>query len=150
MDAKSDWFNMTKKEIEIKIVDKWPDDEIVNLYKSGGWWKDHWNPSGLKYLIKGSFAFVVAVDTKSKKAVGMGRLISDGVSDAYIQDLTVLHDYRGKGIGSKIVNALIKICKEKNINWLGLIAEPDQDEFYFPLGFKTMKNYVPMKYEEGK
>jgi len=149
MKVENDWFNMTEEEIEIKIVDEWPDDEIVKLYKAGGWWKDHWDSSVLKHLIKGSFAFVVAIDKKSKKAVGMGRLISDGVSDAYIQDLVILHEYRGKGIGRKIVNSLINICKKKNISWLGLIAEPDQDEFYLPIGFKPMKNYIPMKFEEG-
>ena len=135
--------------IEIKIVEKWKDDEIVNLYKAGGWWKDHYNPSELKFLIKGSFAFALAIDKKSKKALGMGRLISDGVSDAYIQDLVILSDYRDKGIGRKIVKTLIDYCKKKGIHWIGLIAEPNQEGFYSSLGFKQMKKYVPMKYENG-
>lgn len=141
---------MAGQEIEIKIVDKWPEDEIVNLYKAGGWWKDHYTPEGLKYLIKGSFAFAVAIDKKLKKAIGMGRLISDGVSDAYIQDLAVLPKYRDKGIGREIVKTLVNHCKKKGIHWVGLIAEPDQDGFYSGLGFKQMKKYVPMKYEKGE
>lgn len=150
MGAENNWYNMDKEEIEIKIVDKWPDDEIVNLYKAGGWWKDNYDPSGLKHLIEGSYVFVIAVNKKSKKAIGMGRLISDGVSDAYIQDLVVLHEYRDKGIGREIVKTLIDHCKKKGINWVGLIAEPDQDGFYSTLGFKQMKKYVPMKYEKGE
>jgi N-acetylglutamate synthase-like GNAT family acetyltransferase len=141
---------MNKEEIEIRIVDKWPENEIVKLYKAGGWWKDCYNPAGLKYLINGSFAFAVAIDKKSKKAIGMGRLISDGVSDAYIQDLVVLPEYRDKGIGREIVKTLINHCKKKEIHWVGLIAEPDQDGFYSNLGFKQMKNYIPMKYEKGE
>ncbi|MCK4901799.1 MAG: GNAT family N-acetyltransferase [Thermoplasmatales archaeon] len=141
---------MDKEEIEIKIVDKWPDDEIVNLYKAGGWWKDNYAPSGLKHLIEGSYVFAVAIDKKSKKAIGMGRLLSDGVSDAYIQDLVVLHEYRDKGIGREIVKILLNLCKKKGINWVGLIAEPDQDGFYSTLGFKQMKKYVPMRYEKGE
>lgn len=140
---------MNKEEIEIKIVDNWKKNDIVNLYKAGGWWKDHYTPSGIKYLIKGSFAFAVAIDKKSKKAIGMGRLISDGVSDAYIQDLVVLPDYRDKGIGRDIVIKLINHCKNKSIHWVGLIAEPNQDGFYISLGFKQMEKYIPMKYEEG-
>ena len=77
----------------------------------------------------------------------MGRIISDGVSDAYIQDLIIHPDYRGKGFGKKLVNALLNYCKSKEFLWIGLIAEPGQDEFYSSLGFKIMKNYVPMKYQ---
>jgi len=29
---------MKEQKIEIKIVDFWPENEIVNLYKAGGWW----------------------------------------------------------------------------------------------------------------
>jgi len=133
--------------VEIKIVDKWPVDEVVNLYKAGGWWKDHYDSSGLKDLIKGSFAFAVAIDIETKKAVGMGRLLSDGVSDAYIQDLIVLHEYRDQGIGREIVKVLVNHCKKNKINWIGLIAEPGQDGFYSNLGFKQMKNYTPMKFK---
>lgn len=134
-----------KQQIKIKLVKTWPDKDIVELYKAGDWWKESYNSSGIKHLIKGSFAFAVAID--KKKAVGMGRVISDGVSDAYIQDTVVLPEYRGRGIGKKIVKILLEYCLSKGILWIGLIAEPNQDEFYSRLGFKKMQNYVPMKYK---
>jgi len=134
-------------DIEIKIIDTWNQDEIVYLYKTGGWWKEEYDPSGIKNLIKGSFAFAIAFDTKIKKAVGMGRVLSDGVSDAYIQDLVILKEYRNLGIGREIVKFLINHCKKKGINWIALIAEPKQDGFYETLGFKIMNNYIPMKYK---
>ena len=133
------------KDIEIKIVDAWPEEDIIELYKAGGWWKDHYK-SEIKSLIKGSFAFAVAVH--KNKAIGMGRLLSDGVSDAYIQDLVVLHKFRKKGVGKEIVKTLVDHCKSKGILWIGLIAEPNQDGFYSNLGFKTMENYTPMKNKE--
>ncbi len=33
-------LNKSKREIVIKFVDFWPKEEIVELYKAGGWWKD--------------------------------------------------------------------------------------------------------------
>ena len=138
-----------QKNIEIKIVDKWPLDQIVELYKAGGWWKESHDPSGIDTLIKGSFVFVIVFDKQKNKAVGMGRIISDGVSDAYIQDLVLLPAYRSKGLGKKLVNFLTDYCKLKGITWIALIAEPNQDKFYKPLGFKTMNNYIPMKYQPG-
>ena len=78
----------------------------------------------------------------------MGRVLSDGVSDAYIQDLVVLPEYRKKGIGKKLITDLIQYCKSKNISWIALISEPNQEEFYKKIGFKEMANYTPFKYEE--
>ena len=139
---------MKEDQIEIRLVNSWNQKDIVGLYKAGGWWRDNYNPSGLNNLIKGSFAFAVAVDKISGKAIGMGRLISDGISDAYIQDLVVLSEYRDQGIGRQIVKTLLDHCLSKGILWIGLIAEPDQDGFYSNIGFKTMSKYVPMKYQK--
>ena len=137
---------MKENNIEIKFIDSWPEDEIVKLYKAGGWWKESYKSSGVKPLIEGSFAFAVVIEKTSGKAIGMGRIISDGVSDAYIQDLIILPEYRGFGYGKKLVDTLLQHCLSKGLLWVGLIAEPEQDGFYISLGFKHMKNYVPMKY----
>ncbi len=135
--------------LEIKFVKKWNIDEIVNLYKSGGWWKESYDKLSIPKLIKDSFAFAVVINKKTGKAIGMGRILSDGISDAYIQDLVVLKEFRNKGIGKKLVDSLIKYCKSKNISWIALIAEPNQDDFYKKIGFKKMEKYIPMKYEEN-
>jgi ribosomal protein S18 acetylase RimI-like enzyme len=137
---------MQKTQIEIRHVNSWPEDQIVQLYKEGGWWKDSYDKAGIPALIKGSYAFVVAVDQKTKKSVGMGRVISDGVSDAYIQDVVVLTSYRGQNLGKKIVQTLVDYCVSKGISWIGLIAEPGSSQFYTSLGFKPMEDHIPMLY----
>jgi len=139
---------MDKDNIKIRLVDSWSIDEIVELYKAGGWWKESYNPSSIHQMIIGSFVFAVVVDNKSDKAVGMGRVISDGVSDAYIQDLVVLPEYRKKGLGKKLVDILIKQCLSKGIVWIGVIAEPGSDKLYQGLGFKPMKDHIPMLYHQ--
>ena len=90
---------MSADGISIALVRSWDTEEIVSLYRAGGWWKDEYDPAEIPRLIRGSFAFVVAADTKSGRAVGMGRAISDGVSDAYIQDLFVYPDTGGGNWG---------------------------------------------------
>lgn len=139
---------MTIHEIEIKIVKNWPEDDIVNLYRAGGWWKEGYDKSAIKEIIKGSFCFAVVIDKKTNKAIGMGRVISDGVSDGYIQDLVILSEYRKKGIGKKLTCALVDYCKSRGVKWIALISEPNQENFYKKIGFKEMKSYTPLKYEE--
>jgi spermidine synthase len=122
--------------------------DFIELYKSAGWWLDEYDTdtSFIKKIIDGSFLFAVAYND-SGKAVGMGRVISDSVSDAYIQDVVVLHEYRKKGIGAGIINLLLAELKEKGIDWIGLIGEPGTESFYKSLGFSTLKKYIPMKFE---
>jgi ribosomal protein S18 acetylase RimI-like enzyme len=139
---------MKEVDVEIKFVEKWSEDDIVELYRVGGWWKDSYDKSVIKFIIKNSFCFAVVVDKKTKKAVGMGRVLSDGISDGYIQDLVILPEYRKKGIGKKLTKVLVDCCKSKGVNWIALISEPNQEEFYKKIGFKEMKNYIPFKYEE--
>jgi len=74
----------------------------------------------------------------------MGRAISDEVSDAYIQDVTVDSVYQGRNIGSNIIQKLIERLEEDGLKWIGLIAENGSQNFYEKLGFKKMPNSVPM------
>lgn len=131
----------------IEMVHDWPKEQIVDLYKSGGWWEDHYSPDELDALIKGSFAFAVAVETSTGKAVGMGRAISDGVSDAWLQDIVVLDEYRRRGVGRAIIKKLLEHCLNRGLGWIGLVAEPGTREFYKPLGFDELPG-EPMVYKK--
>jgi len=130
--------------IVVQLVRSWDKAEIADLYRAGGWWKEDYDPAALCSLIEGSFSFAVAVDTKSGRAIGMGRVISDGVSDGYIQDLVVLADYQKEGIGRQMVSALVGRCRQSGITWIALIAEPGTEKFYLPLGFLPMQGHVPL------
>jgi aralkylamine N-acetyltransferase len=130
--------------IAIQLVHAWDADEIADLYRTGGWWKEEYDQKELPRLISGSFLFAVAVDTKNGHAVGMGRVISDGVSDGYVQDLVVLPEFRKTGIGARILSLLVKKCVESGISWIGLIAEPGTENFYLPFGFHPMEGHIPL------
>jgi len=130
--------------IAVQLVQAWDGNEIANLYRAGGWWKEEYDPKELSRLILGSFLFVVAADLKTGRAVGMGRVIADGVSDGYIQDLVVLPEYRKTGIGARIVSILVKKCVERGISWIGLLAEPGTENFYLPFGFHPLEGHTPL------
>ncbi|MDD4255807.1 MAG: GNAT family N-acetyltransferase [Methanofollis sp.] len=130
------------QEIALDIVSAWDAGEIVDLYRAGRWWQEEWSLDGIAPLIAGSFCFVVATD--GGRAVGMGRAISDGCSDAYLQDIVVLPAYRGQGIGDAIVEKLVSSCREKGVAWIGLVAQPGTVPFYERHGFVPMEGHMPM------
>ncbi len=132
------------EEVTVRLVREWDAHEIADLYRAGGWWREDYAESGIPALIRGSFLFAVAVDRTSGRAVGMGRVISDGVSDGYIQDLVVLPSCRGAGVGREIVRTLLTACGHAGVTWVGLIAEPGTEAFYQPLGFHPMTDHIPL------
>jgi ribosomal protein S18 acetylase RimI-like enzyme len=141
-------MDTTEPEIVIRKVRTWPEEEIEDLYREAGWWKEEWDASQIGSLIGGSFVFLVAIDTTSGTAVGMGRAISDGVSDAYLQDFVVHSAWRGRGIGSRMLRSLVEECQHAGIGWIGCIAEPGTESFYTSLGFERMEGHVPMLFGE--
>jgi spermidine synthase len=130
--------------IQIRVINSAGIPEIVRLYKSAGWWEESYNAEAfIPAMIKNSTCFIGAFD--NEQMIGMGRAISDNVSDAYIQDIVVLDEYRGHGIGGEIVKLLIRELKAKGIDWIALVGEPGTEEFYSRFGFKPLKGFVPMK-----
>lgn len=126
------------KEVEDSQVE-----DIVNLYLAEEWWhpgKDA--PELVRRIVQGSHCFLAVIE--AGKVIGMGRAISDGYSDAYIQDVTVAEEYRGRKIGSEIINAIYKRLHGDDIRWVGLIAEKNSSSFYEKLGFAKLENDVPM------
>jgi ribosomal protein S18 acetylase RimI-like enzyme len=135
-----------KAGIEIRFVKSWPAQQILALYAAGGWLDGSETKSFVKKVVAGSFVFAVAVDKESGKAVGMGRVLSDGVSDAYIQEVVVLPECRRRNVGKKLIVALRDYCLKKKIMWIALVAEPGTEGFYRDLGFKRLDDYSPMRF----
>ena len=120
--------------------------QIVALYRAEGWWYPDAAPATdmtrLCAIVTGSHCFAVAEDRA--RIIGMGRAISDRVSDAYIQDVTVAAGHRGKGVGSAILTALVRRLEADGLGWIGLIAERNSQAFYTRLGFSPMTDATPL------
>ncbi|MFH1155945.1 MAG: GNAT family N-acetyltransferase [Pseudomonadota bacterium] len=132
---------------EIRPVRSASREDLILLYTEAGWWDDacRANPGFVLDVVTESACFVGAF--QGNIMVGMGRALSDRVSDAYIQDVAVLRAFRGRGIGSRIIKCLIAELKKIGVDWIGLIGEPGTEPFYEKLGFKPMTGYIPLKYE---
>jgi spermidine synthase len=132
--------------MKIKVIKTINHNDFKALYKDAGWWKNEYDEdfAFIDQVLKGSFLFVAAFKDNGELA-GIARALSDGCSDAYIQDVAVLKKYRKQGIGSSMISFLINKLKENGIDWIALIGEPGTDSFYENLGFQTMKNHTPMK-----
>ena len=83
------------------------------------------------------------------EVIGMGRLVGDGYMYWYLQEIIVLPEYQGMGIGTRIVNRLLDYIKEQTepgtIVSVGLTAAAGKDMFYEKFGFSKslgMQMYI--------
>jgi len=118
--------------------------EILRLYREAGWCSpsEEKDTRWIGRLLAGSLCALGAFERG--KLVGMGRAISDGVCDAYVQDVIVLPGRRGKGIGRKILREILKRARARGCRWIGLIARPGSEGFYRCAGFRTMRGHRAM------
>lgn len=83
------------------------------------------------------------------EVIGMGRLVGDGYMYWYLQEIIVLPEFQGLGIGKKIVNRLLDYIRENTepgtIVSVGLTAAAGKDTFYEKFGFSKslgMQMYI--------
>lgn len=106
---------------------------LSDLRESVGWNRmenEYKNPLLTSY-------YHIAVYDK-EKMVGYIDCVSNGVTDAYIQDLMVHPDEQGKGIGTELMNKMITYLKEKHIYMISVIFEESLKPFYDQFGFDNM------------
>lgn len=113
--------------------------QLLALYREQGWWSPVDDDANLlRGIVNGSHCFAAAA--VKKQIIGMGRAISDGVSDAYIQDLAVTARHQGQGVGKLILTTLIAKLRADGIGWIGVVAEKDSYPFYLKNGFHIMEH----------
>ncbi|QWU14838.1 Acetyltransferase (GNAT) domain-containing protein [Paenibacillus sophorae] len=117
-------------------------EEFITLVESAGWHGVKEKGSGqLGAALRQSWLVVSAFE--EDRLVGMGRVISDGIFQAFICDLIILPDYQGKGIGSGILGRLLKKCKEQDILMVQLFAAAHKSGFYKKFGFEERPEAAP-------
>lgn len=64
--------------------------------------------------------------------------VSNGVTDAYIQDLMIHPNYQKHGIGTKLMNDMLAYLKSRHIFMISVIFEEGLRPFYERFGFCSM------------
>ena len=79
----------------------------------------------------------VAIASDGDRAVGLARLLSDGVCNAYLLDVWTSSPWRRQGIASALVRLLVEQVPGQHV---GLQTDDAQD-FYASLGFRPQPEF---------
>jgi len=108
-------------------------EEYKKLRKAVGWGRKE--PKAVKIGLNNSLFSICVI--LNNEVIGCGRIIGDGAIYFYIQDVIVLPEYQRKGIGKRIMNAIMDYFKEHvyTNSFIGLMAAEGVSKFYEKYGF---------------
>jgi len=128
-------FTMIKitKETSVSIND------VLHLYQAVDWTNYTNQPQMLSQSLTHSLAIYLARD--GEKIVGLVRLIGDGFSSVFVQDLLVLPSYQRQGIGSSLMKQALADYKDAYQVQLATEETEKTLGFYRSLGFETLSSF---------
>lgn len=118
---------------EYTNIDK---EEIIELYESVGWINYINKPEMLINGFENSLLILGAYI--NHKLVGIIRVVGDGHSIVYIQDLIVHEDFQRQGIGRMLINEILSLYN--NVYQIVLITDNSE---------KTVEFYKSLRFKEG-
>ena len=122
-----------KKQEIVKLED------VLHLYQAVGWTNYTHQPEMLEQSLAHSLAIYLAQD--GEKIVGLVRLVGDGFSSVFVQDLIVLPSYQRQGIGSNLMKEALADYKDAYQIQLATEQTEKTLGFYRSLGFETLSTY---------
>ena len=122
-----------KKQEIVKLED------VLHLYQAVGWTNYTNQPQMLEQALSHSLAIYVALDGDA--VVGLIRLVGDGFSSIFVQDLIVLPSYQRQGIGRSLMKEALEDYKDAY--QVQLVTEQTEKNvgFYRSLGFEALSTY---------
>ena len=82
----------------------------------------------------------VAMARDGERVVGMARLLSDGVCNAYLVDVWTLSSHRRQGIASAMLRALTEEVPGQHIG----LQTDDAQAFYASLGYRPQPEFLSL------
>lgn len=124
--------------MEVKEYSLYHRDEILDLYESVGWTNYTARPEMLKGAYENSLLTLAAYEDKA--LVGIVRVVGDGASIVFIQDLLVRPEFQRKGIGTALMKAVLE--RYPAVYQMELMTDDTEKTaaFYQSMGFQRAES----------
>lgn len=116
-------------------------EEATALYDAVGWSAYTDDPATLERSLAGSAHVVTA--RRGGELLGIARVIGDGATITYLQDVLVRPEEHRTGLGRRLVGAVFAPFAHVRQQVLLTDAEPGQRAFYEALGFTEVHDHDP-------
>ncbi len=117
------------------------DVNAVHAYLTRSYWAEGIPLEIVKRSIEHSLCFGVYDESRGHAQIGFARVITDRATFAYIGDVYVLEEYRGRGL-SKVLMERIKSHPDLQGLRRWMLVTRDAQELYRQFGFEPVDNPV--------
>lgn len=120
-----------------------PVGKLLDLYRAGklnSWWTERNARARLDHCYLFLTAWV------GEQIVGTVCVLSDGVNDAYIDDVVVHPSFRHQGIGLAMMRKVLKHLEPLKLDFIQLHPIPGREPFFEKAGFKVIPDSCVMEY----
>ena len=114
-------------------------EDVLHLYRAVGWTNYTNQPQMLEQALSHSLAIYLALDGDA--VVGLIRLVGDGFSSVFVQDLIVLPSYQRQGIGRSLMKEALEDYKDAYQVQLVTDQTERTLRFYRSMGFEALSTY---------
>ncbi|HEX1193595.1 TPA: GNAT family N-acetyltransferase [Streptococcus pneumoniae] len=114
-------------------------EDVLHLYQDVGWTNYTHQTEMLEQALSHSLVIYLALDGDA--VVGLIRLVGDGFSSVFVQDLIVLPSYQRQGIGSSLMKEALGNFKEAYQVQLATEETEKNVGFYRSMGFEILSTY---------
>jgi GNAT superfamily N-acetyltransferase len=112
------------------------DTGLIYKFLTNSYWAKGRTIEEVKKSIEHSICFGVYKDDKQ---IGFARIVTDYTIFAYLMDVFILEEYRGKGISKLLLNKIFKDDRFKGVKkWM--LSTKDAHSLYAGFGFEEIKN----------
>lgn len=121
---------------QIRVCDRQADidiQQLQDLFKLAAFWAQNRSLEDLEIAIANSDPVISIWD--NDRLIGFTRATSDCVFRATIWDVVIHPDYRGQGLGRKLIEILLDHPRIRRVERVYLMTTYQQ-EFYLKLGFE--------------
>jgi ribosomal protein S18 acetylase RimI-like enzyme len=119
--------------------------QLQELFNICAFWAQGRSIEDLGIAIANSDPVITVWD--GEKLIGFARATSDGIYRATIWDVVIHPDYRGNGLGSKLVETVLSHPRMR-VERVYLMTT-HQQEFYEKIGFQTNKTTTMVLYNQS-
>lgn len=121
--------------------------QLQDLFNIAAFWAKGRSIEDLGIAIANSNPVITIWD--GEKLIGFARATSDGIYRATIWDVVIHPDYRGTGLGSKLVETVLSHPHVSSVERVYLMTS-HQQEFYKKIGFQTNKTTTMVLYNQSQ
>lgn len=119
--------------MEIREYAEYNETEIARLYTEVGWTAYTDNLSILRKGFENSLLVLGAFE--NNELTGIIRVVGDGFTIVFVQDILVLPDHQRKGVGTALMQAILNRYKDVRQIELATDNTPQAAAFYKAMGF---------------